>query len=72
MPTWKELRRFLEHDGWKLYRTGDHYYYSKKLENGKTLYTRCSMGSGEIGHTMWQRILKRELGITQEYFNKNK
>ena len=30
------------------------------------------MGSGEIGHTMWQRILKRELGITQEYFNKNK
>ena len=72
MPTWKELKRFLDHDGWELYRVGDHYYYRKRLENGKLIYTRCPMGSGEIKHNQRQQVLKRELRVTQEYFNSKK
>ena len=46
--------------------------YRKQLENGRIIYTRCSMGSGEIKYVQWQQILKRELGVTQEYFNNKK
>ena len=72
MPTWKELRKFLSNTGWELYRIGDHYYYRKTIEDGTMIRIRCSMGSGEIGANLWRWILKHELGITQEYFNKNK
>ena len=47
-------------------------YYRKELEGGRLTYTRCSMGSGEINHNQWQQILKRELKVTQEYFNRKK
>lgn len=72
MPTWKELKRFLEHDGWILVRETDHYFYAKELPDGKKLRTRVSKGSGEIHHNMWQWILKHELETTQEYFNRVK
>ncbi|HNR05102.1 MAG TPA: type II toxin-antitoxin system HicA family toxin, partial [Bacillota bacterium] len=29
MPSWKELKRFCENDGWELYKTTDHYFYRK-------------------------------------------
>ncbi len=54
MPTWKELRRFLEHDGWILTRETDHYFYAKELPDGQKLRTRVSKGNGEIHHNMWQ------------------
>jgi len=31
--------------------------------------TKVSKGSGEIGPDLWQRILKQQLQVTQEYFN---
>jgi hypothetical protein len=34
MPTWKELKRFCERDGWELYKETDHYFYRKFDENG--------------------------------------
>ena len=71
MPSWKELRRFLERNGWELYKDTDHYFYRKRLNDGSMLFTKVSKGSGEIGHNMWRRILNHELKITQEFFNNN-
>lgn len=69
MPTFKELKRFCENDGWELYRTTDHYFYRKVLPNGDVLRTKVSMGTGEINGHKWKRILKQQLQVTQEEFN---
>ena len=35
MPTWKELKRFCERDGWEPYKnTSDHFFYRKSDESG--------------------------------------
>lgn len=70
MPNWKELRRFCERDGWELYRNTDHYYYRKVEADGTIRRTKISKGSGEIRYYLWNEILKKQLGVTQEYFNK--
>jgi len=69
MPSWRDLKRFCERDGWELYKNTDHYYYSKKDENGKIKRTRVSRGTGEIGKRTWNTILKQQLQVTKEYFN---
>ena len=69
MPDWKELKRFCDRDGWELYKDTDHYSYRKIDENGNLRRTKVSKGSGEISPKMWQEIRKRQLGVTQEYFN---
>jgi hypothetical protein len=68
MPTWKELKRFCERDGWKLYKDTDHYYYRKVDDDGTIRRTKVSKGSGEIKHHLWKEILKKQLRVTQEYF----
>lgn len=70
MPSWKELKRFCERDGWKLYKQTDHYYYRKVESNGNIKKTKVSLGSGEIKGYMWKEILKRQLQVTEEYFNR--
>ena len=72
MPTWKELRRYLDRSGWILYRQTDHYHYMKELENGDVLKTKVSKGGGEIRYELWQYIMKHQLHITQEEFNRMK
>ncbi len=72
MPTWKELRRFCEKDGWELYKDTDHYYYRKHTRIGILKRTEVSRGSGEIPKFLWKNILKKQLQVTQEYFNKIK
>ena len=69
MPSWKELKRFCERDGWELYKETDHYFYRKYLPDGTLLRTKISKGSGQIGPTLWKEIRKRQLHITQEEFN---
>ncbi|OXT08493.1 hypothetical protein CE561_04975 [Thermoanaerobacterium thermosaccharolyticum] len=69
MPTWKELKRFLERDGWELYKQTDHYFYIKRDNDGSIRRTKVSMGSGEIKKHLWQKILKKQLQVTEEYFN---
>jgi hypothetical protein len=71
MPKWKELKRFCDNDGWELYKETDHYFYRKVLPDGRLLRTKVSMGSGEIHTGLWREILKKQLEVTQEYFNKN-
>ena len=71
MPKWKELKRFCDNDKWELYKQTDHYYYRKRDEDGNVIQTKVSKGSGEIHTAMWQTILKKQLQVTQEYFNKH-
>ena len=61
MPRWKELKRFCDSDGWELYKDTD--------DNGNIKLTKVSKGSGEIRPHMWREILKKQLQVTQEYFN---
>ena len=72
MPTWKDLKRFCERDGWELYKNTDHYFYRKTDSNGNIRRTKVSRGSGEIHHNLWREILRKQLGVTEEYFNKTK
>ncbi|NSW92260.1 MAG: type II toxin-antitoxin system HicA family toxin [Firmicutes bacterium] len=72
MPTWKELKRFCERDGWELYKQTNHYYYRKVESNGNIKRTKVSMGSGEIKEHMWREILRKQLQVTEEYFNRKK
>lgn len=69
MPRWKELKRFCDRDGWELYKDTDHYFYRKTDDDGKVRMTKVSKGSGEIRTRMWKEILKKQLQVTQEYFN---
>jgi len=69
MPNWKELKRFCERDGWTLYKQTDHYFYQKTEDDGTVKRTKVSMGSGEIHKHMWREIRKKQLQVSQEYFN---
>lgn len=72
MSTWSEFRRYLQRHGWELYRSTDHDYYRKVLPNGEVLTTRVSRGHGEIPSNLWKRIVKQQLCITQDEFNRDK
>ena len=63
MPSWRDLRRFLEKHG-RYLRSGEDliYYYNHRL-------VRVSKSSKEISRSEWRHILKHDLGITQEEFN---
>ena len=72
MPRWTDLKRFCDRDGWELYKKTDHYFFRKTEENGNVKRTKVSMGTGEIQGHLWQEILKKQLQVTEEYFNKTK
>jgi len=69
MPTWKELKRFCEKDGWELYKDTDHYYFRKETLDGNIRRTKVSKSPGEIKKHLWKEILKNQLKVTTEYFN---
>jgi hypothetical protein len=69
MPNWRELKRFCDKDGWELYKDTDHYFYRKVQQDGTIRRTKISKGTGEIKNHLWREILKKQLGVTQEYFN---
>lgn len=71
MPSWKDLKRFCDRDGWELYRDTDHYFY-RKITDGHIRRTKVSKGTGEIPRGLWKRILKQQLQVTENYFNKKK
>lgn len=72
MPRWADLKRFCDKDGWDLYKKTDHYFFRKTEENGNVKRTKVSMGTGEIQGHLWQEILKKQLQVSEEYFNKAK
>lgn len=69
MPTWKQLKRFCENDQWELYKSTNHYYYRKRDADGTIRHAKVSFGTGEIGKHLWCQILKRQLQVSEEYFN---
>lgn len=48
MPSWRDLKRFCDRDGWALYKQTDHCYYRKIDEDGTIRKTKVSIGSKEI------------------------
>ncbi len=70
MPSWKELKRFCERDGWELYKETDHYFYRKYDNNGNVRRTKVSKGTGQIHGYLWNEILKKQLQVDKEYFNR--
>ena len=69
MPSWRDLKRYCDRDGWELYKETDHLFYRKVLNDGRILRTKVSKGTGEIRGHLWQEILKKQLQTTQEHFN---
>jgi len=65
MPTWKELKRFCDNDGWELYKDTNHYYYRKFDEYGNLKTTKVSKGSGEIHGHMYKEILRKQLQVSK-------
>jgi len=61
MPSWRDLKRFCDRDGWELYKNTDHYFYRKIDENGNLRLTKVSRGTGEIKGFLWREILKNNL-----------
>jgi len=72
MPTWRELKRFCDKDGWELYKDTDHYFYRKVMDDGMIKRTKVSKGTGEIRFHQWREILKKQLRVSETYFNKKK
>ena len=69
MPRQKELKRFCDRDGRELYKDTDHYFYRKMNLDGNIKLTKVSKGSDEIHPHMWKEISKKQLQVSQEYFN---
>lgn len=66
MPSFGDLKRYLERTGWTVERTTDHWYYKKILDNGGVLTTRVSFSVGEeIPPYLWKKILSKQLCTTQ-------
>ena len=70
MPSWRDLKRFCERDGWELYKDSDHYFYRKEDDDGRIRRTKVSKGTGEIKGHQWKEIRKKQLRVSMEYFNK--
>jgi len=69
MPSWRDLRKFCENDGWELYKNTGDYYYRKEDADGNIKRVKVSKGTGEIYGHLWQEILKKQLQVSKEYFN---
>lgn len=67
-PTFGQLKKYCEWNGWYLIRNTDHWYYEKVTPNGEILKTRISHAiAKEIPYGIWRKIL-RQLKITEEDF----
>lgn len=70
MPSWRDVEQFCRRDHWVEYkRKGHHLYFRKVMEDGTIKRTKVSRGTGEVKGHLWQEILKKQLQVTEEYFN---
>ncbi|SHJ73993.1 hypothetical protein SAMN02745219_03222 [Desulfofundulus thermosubterraneus DSM 16057] len=71
-PTFGQLKRYCEKNGWYMIRNTDYWYYEKVLTTGEVLRTRVSHATAkEISANLWRKILKYQLKITEEEFWKS-
>lgn len=72
MPKFRDLKRYLERNGWEQVKKGKHHYYYRKYQDGEWLQTRVSHSLGkEIPPRIWKEILKKQIKTTEEEFNRN-
>jgi hypothetical protein len=67
-PTWGQLRRFCERQGFRQ-STTDHDFYDKVLADGSTAGTKISFGVAEtetVPSSLWPRIWRRQLRLRAE------
>lgn len=67
-PTWGQLRRFCERQGFRQ-STTDHDFYDKVLADGSTAGTKISFGLAEtqpVPASLWPRIWRRQLRLQAE------
>ena len=68
-PKFSDLRKFCENDAWDPKRKTDHWRYTKTLPDGRTLRTKVSFGSGEIGDPgLFAAILRQQLEVSEDEF----
>lgn len=68
-PTHRDLKKFCENDRWDPKKRTDHWRYTKRLSDGRTLRTKVSFGSGELGDPgLFAAILREQLQVTEEEF----
>lgn len=73
MPSWSDLERYLQRNGWVLIRSTGRDKIYEKQESGQLIRrTAVSKGTGEIGKGLFARILKQQIGITKQEFDDNK
>jgi len=71
-PTYRELKRYCDKNGWVLVRDTDHWYYEKILADGTILRTKVSHAlAKEIPKHLWTSVLKHQLKITEKEFWQN-
>lgn len=59
MPSWREIERFCQKDGWTQTKKKGHYiYFEKVTEDGSVKRTKVSRGTGEVKGHLWKEILK--------------
>lgn len=67
-PTWAQVRRFCEKQGFRP-STTDHDFYDKVLSDGSTAGTKISFNRAEtesVSPSLWPRIWKRQLRLRSE------
>jgi len=68
-PKFGDLKRYCDKNGWVMIRNTDHWYYEKVLHDGTVLRTKISHSvSKEIPKNLWDRILRKQLQITESEF----
>lgn len=73
MPSWREIERFCQRDGWiEFKKKGHHIYFRKITDDGTLKRTKVSRGTGEVRGHLWKEILHKQLQVTEEYFNSMK
>ena len=70
MPSWKDQERWLRKNGYTLHRdNGRDKIYMKTEEDGTIRRTAVSKGTGEIGKGLFEKIVKKQLGISREEYD---
>ncbi len=68
-PTYRDLRKFCDNDHWDSKKRTDHWRYTKRLADRRTLRAKVSFGSGEIGDPrLFAAILREQLQVSEAEF----
>jgi hypothetical protein len=68
-PTWVEIERFCEIDGWRRIRSTGHTFFQKVLDSGEVLETHVSFSTHKgPGRGRFQEILRHQLKVSRAEF----